>query len=89
MEKKPSKAERIVAVIVTWSSIALAVYSICIGRWDGLIMAAMFYFIGGMLALQIVRDTEALYRDFKEERDRDSLEKSEYNIHGSNESDID
>ena len=60
MEKLFDIILRCVAVFFTLSAIAIAVYGICILRFDALIMAALWYFICGGLAVQSLKDMKEM-----------------------------
>lgn len=60
--------KRAVAVFFTWTAIGIGVYGICIWRLDLLIMAAVWYFIGGGLVLQSIRDMETVWKEEFEEK---------------------
>lgn len=55
-------AKRAAAVFFTWTAIGIGIYGICIWRLDLLIMAAVWYFIGGGLTMQSIRDLEKATR---------------------------
>lgn len=81
MEKKLSLAHRIAGVVMLISSLFIAVYGICIGRWDALIIAVVWYFLGGGLIMQQISDIQAAFRDFKEDGVGDDVSESEYEKH--------
>lgn len=60
--------KRAVAVFFTWTAIGIGVYGICIWRLELLIMAAVWYFIGGGLVLQSVRDIETVWKEEFEQK---------------------
>lgn len=60
--------KRVVAVFFTWTAIGIGVYGICVWRLDLLIMAAVWYFIGGGLLLQSIRDIETVWKEEFEEK---------------------
>ena len=59
--------KRAVALFFTWTAIGIGVYGVCIWRLDLLVMAAVWYFIGGGLVIQSIRDMEEAFKnDFNE-----------------------
>lgn len=63
MKKFLDIAQRLAAVFFTWSSIAIAIYGICTLRFEGLIYALIWYFIGGGLTIQSLRDIQSVITD--------------------------
>ena len=63
MKKFLDIAQRAAAVFFTWSSIAIAIYGICTLRFEGLIYALIWYFIGGGLTIQSLRDIQSVITD--------------------------
>ena len=61
-EKIWSIIQRCAAVFFTWTTFGIAVYGICCLRFDLLVMAAAWYFIGGGLTMQSIRDLEEATR---------------------------
>lgn len=53
-------AQRVAAIFFTWSSIALAIYGICTLRFELPIFALVWYFIGGGLTIQSLRDIQSV-----------------------------
>lgn len=61
-EKIWSIIQRCAAVFFSWTTIGVAVYGICCLRFDLLVIAAAWYFIGGGLTMQSIRDLEKATR---------------------------
>ena len=78
-ERKHTLARRIAGVVMFLSSLFIAIYGICIGRWDALIYAAVWYFVVGMLVMQQIDDVTALWRDELGKGAGEDVSESEYN----------
>lgn len=63
MKKFFDIAQRAVAVFFTWTAIGIAIYGICTLSLSTLIMAVAWYFVGGGLAIQSIRDIEEATRE--------------------------
>lgn len=53
-------AQRTAARFFTWSSIGIAIYGICTLRFELPIFALVWYFIGGGLTIQSLRDIQSV-----------------------------
>lgn len=60
MEQNTSKAHRIARVAMSISSLAMAIYGVSVGQWRTLVVAALWYVVGGMLVMMIVTDLQEL-----------------------------